>query len=340
MATCDFIAHDQREYHFTMFILLLAFLDPGSALLVLRDGKPIHSRFEGAADLQTGRRIGARTNFRLASITKQFTATSVLLLARDGKLAIDDKVARYLSNWPDYASGVTVRHLLTHTSGLPDYDRNVPENSPQLTDADVLAFVRKQNALLFAPGENYRYSNTGYAVLAQLIEAVSRQPFPAFLKSRIFLPLGMKDTVAHVEGKDSVKRRAFGHSRTATGWKRDDQSSTSAVLGDGGIYSNANDLAKWLRALDTCRLLDCQTLEQSWTPAVLKNGTPTNYGFGWRLETRDGQHVISHTGETRGFRNALLRYPGRRIAVILLTNRNEGTPAAEAARVVKEIDGL
>jgi len=323
-----------------MFILLLAFLDPGSALLVLRDGKPIQTRVDGAADIQTGRRIGVETNFRLASITKQFTATAILLLAKDGKLAVTDAVARHLPNWPAYASGVTIRHLLTHTSGLPDYDSNVPEGTPQLTDADVLAFVGKQNALLFAPGEKYRYSNTGYAILAQMIEAVSRQPFPVFLKARIFKPLRMGDTVAHVEGQDTVKRRAFGHSRTPAGWKRNDQSPTSAVLGDGGIYSNLNDLAKWLRAIDNCTLLDCRTLEQSWTPATLNDGTPTGYGFGWRLETRDGQRVISHTGETRGFRNALLRYPDKRMAVILLTNRDEGTPAAEAARIVKAIAGL
>jgi CubicO group peptidase (beta-lactamase class C family) len=340
VATRDFIAHDQREYHFTMFILMLAFLDPGSALLVLRDGKPIQTKVEGAADIQTGRRIGVRTNFRLASITKQFTATAILLLAKDGKLAIGDAVSNHLPNWPVYASGVTIRHLLTHTSGLRDYDSDVPEGTPQLTDADVLAFVGKQSGLNFAPGAKYSYSNTGYAVLAQIVEAVSRQPFPAFLNSRIFKPLGMRNTVAHVEGRDTVKRRAFGHSRTPTGWKRNDQSPTSAVLGDGGIYSNLNDLAKWLRAIDSCRLLDCRTLEQSWTPAVLNDGTPANYGFGWRLETRDGQRVISHTGETRGFRNALLRYPGKRIAVIRLTNRNEGTPAAEAARIVKAIAGL
>jgi len=311
-------------------------LDPGSALLVLGDGKPIHTVLEGAADIQSGRKVTRKTNFRLASITKQFTATAILLLAREGKLDINDPAGKHISPWPAYASGVTIRHLLTHTSGLPDYDNDVPDTTPQLTDADVLAFVQKQNALLFAPGAKYSYSNTAYAILALIVEQASRQTFPAFLKARIFQPLGMKDTVAHVEGKDTVKNRAYGHSRTATGWKRNDQSATSAVLGDGGIYSNLNDLAKWVRALDECKLLDCKTLTQSWTTAKLNDGTPTNYGFGWRLETRDAQRVISHTGETRGFRNALLRYPEKKIVVILLTNRNEGTPAVEAAKAAKE----
>ena len=293
------------------------------------------------ADIESGRRITPKTNFRLASVTKQFTATAILLLARDGKLSIDDPVSKHVPGfWPAYAGGVTIRHLLTHTSGLRDYDNDVPDTTPQLSDADVHAFVVKQTSLLFPPGEKYRYSNTGYAILARIVEHTSKQSFPAFLKARIFKPLGMKNTVAHVAGADTVSNRAYGHSRTDTGWKRNDQSATSAVLGDGGIYSNVLDLAKWIRALDRCTLLDCETLRQSWTSAKLNDGTPTNYGFGWRLETRDGQRVISHTGETRGFRNALLRYPDKKIAVILLTNRNEGNPAAIAAQLVKEIGGL
>ncbi|MBI2684785.1 MAG: beta-lactamase family protein [Acidobacteria bacterium] len=320
-----------------MFPLLLAFLDPGSALVVLRDGKPIQLKVEGAADIQTGRPITPKTNFRLASVTKQFTATAILLLAKDGKLAIDDPAAKHIPNWPAYANAVTVRHLLTHTSGLPDYDNDVPDSTPQLKDAGVLAYVRKQSALLFAPGSKYQYSNTGYAILALIVEHTSGKSFPAFLKASIFKPLGMKHTVAHVEGQDTVTHRAYGHSRTATGWKSDDQSATSAVLGDGGIYSSVHDLAKWVRALDSCKLLDCRTLDTSWTSAKLNDGTPTNYGFGWRLETRDGQRVISHTRETRGFRNALLRYPDKGIAIILLTNRNEGTPADIAAEIVRNL---
>ena len=328
-------------HHAHMLCFLLAMLGPGSAMLILRDGMPVQTKVEGTADVESGRKITTRTNFRLASITKQFTATAILLLAKDGKLSMDDPVSKHVPGfWPAYANGITIRHLLTHTSGLRDYDDNVPDATPQLTDADVQAFVVKQTSLLFAPGEKYRYSNTGYAILARIVEHTSKQSFPAFLKARIFKPLGMKNTVAHVAGADTVPHRAYGHSRTESGWKRNDQSATSAVLGDGGIYSNVLDLAKWIRALDRCTLLDCETLKQSWTTAKLNDGTPTNYGFGWRLETRDGQRVISHTGETRGFRNALLRYPDKKIVVILLTNRNEGTPAAEAARVVKEIGGL
>lgn len=262
-----------------MLPFLLAMLDPGSALLVLRNGKPVEIKVEGAADIESGRRITAKTNFRLASVTKQFTATAILLLAKDGKLTVDDAVAKRLPQWPAYADGVTIRHLLTHTSGLPDYDNSVPDTAPRFSDAGVYSFVKNQPALLFPPGSKYKYSNTAYALLALVVEQVSGQSFPTFLRNRIFRPLGMKGTVAHVEGADVVKNRAYGHSRTKTGWRRDDQSPTSAVLGDGGIYSNLQDLAKWIRALDRCALLDCATLQQSWTSAVLNDGTPTEYGI-------------------------------------------------------------
>jgi len=165
--------------------IVLAMLDPGSALIVLQNGKPIRMVVEGAADIQSGRKVTRKTNFRLASITKQFTATAILLLAKDGKLAIDDPAAKHIPAWPAYAKDVTIRHLLTHTSGLPDYDNDVPDSRPQLLDADVLAFVQKQNALLFAPGAKYSYSNTAYAILALIVEQASKQAFPAFLKARI-----------------------------------------------------------------------------------------------------------------------------------------------------------
>lgn len=319
-----------------MWLFLLAMLDPGSALLVLDHGKVVRTEATGTADLRTGERITAKTNFRLASVSKQFTATAILLLRKDGKISLDDAVARHLAPLPAWAAGITVRHLLTHTSGVPDYDADVPDGTPQLSDADVLAFVRRQSAPLFAPGARYRYSNTGYALLALIVERASGQPFPDFLRHRIFRPLGMKKTVAHVEGRDRVPHRAYGHARTRAGWKGSDQSPTSAVLGDGGIYSNLQDLARWVRALDRCQLLDCATLAESWSPTKLNDGSLVPYGYGWRLEERDGEPVIGHTGETRGFRNALLRYPRRGLVVILLTNRNEGTPANEAARVARE----
>jgi hypothetical protein len=151
-------------------------LQPASALLINRDRKPVQTKVDGAADTQSGRKIIAKTNFRLASITKQFTATAILLLASDGNLTIDDLAAKHLPAWPPFAAGVTIRHLLTHTSGLPDYDNDVPASPPQLSDADVLAFVQKQQVQLFAPGAKYSYSNTGCAILAPMSSTVTTAP--------------------------------------------------------------------------------------------------------------------------------------------------------------------
>lgn len=305
----------------SMLPLLLALIEPGSAILVLHDGKVIERRVEGYADIDARKKVTPKSNFRLASVTKQFTATAILLLEKDGKLRRSDLVADHLPGWPVYARDVTVQHLLQHESGLRDYDANVPEGATQLKDRDVLTFLQRQKDLLFPSGSSYRYSNSGYAILALLIEKASGQRFGDFLAARIFRPLGMKATVVHEQGRTTVKHRAYGHSRDGQRWRRDDQSPTSAVQGDGGIYSSIHDLEKWVRALDRCTLLDCQTLRQTWTPS--RHG----YGLGWRVA--DG--VVSHTGSTRGFRNVMQRYPAKRLTVIILTNRNEGEPERTAS---------
>ncbi|MBM3785913.1 MAG: beta-lactamase family protein [Acidobacteria bacterium] len=303
-----------------MHLLLLALLEPGSAWIVLRDGKVLERRVEGYADTEAGKKVTAKTNFRLASVTKQFTAAAILLLERDGKLQLADPVANHLPEWPPYARAVTLLHLLQHESGLRAYDAGVADGTPQLRDSDVLRFVQGQTSLLFDAGTGYRYSNTGYAILALIVEAKSGLRFGDFLRRRIFAPLGMKNTLVHEEGRTKVRHRAFGHSRVGAGWKRDDQSPTSAVQGDGGVYSSIDDLTKWAHALDRCRLLDCGTWQRAWTAS--KHG----YGLGWRVET--GR--VSHTGSTRGFRTVIQRYPARRLTVIVLTNRNEGEPQARA----------
>ncbi len=304
-----------------LVLLLAATLEPGSATLIWRDGTVESMRVEGYADIAGKRRVTAKTNFRLASVTKQFTATAILLCEHDGKLTLDDPVSKHLANWPAYATAITIRHLLQHESGLRPYDANVRDNTPQLNDKDVLTFVQQQTDLLFEPGSAYRYSNTGYAILALIVEKASGLSFAEMLKHRIFKPLGMKGTTV-----GPAKNRAYGHARTATGWQRADQSATSAVQGDGGIYSSIHDLAKWANALDKCKLLDCATLQKTWTPS--KHG----YGLGWRIAA-DG--VISHTGSTRGFRNVIQRHAKRSLTIVILTNRNEGEPEQTATHLAK-----
>lgn len=301
---------------------------PGASVLVMRDGEVLVRKSYGMADLEARRPASPSTHYRLASITKQFTAAAVLDLAHRHKLSLDDSARRFIPSLPSYADRVTIRHLLTHTGGLADYEDHIPEGtSAQLTDADVLAIVEKRSSPEFDAGTRYHYSNTGYALLALIVERASGLSFADYLRSRIFTPAGMSTTVAHREGLSSVPDRAFGYSREGDIWTRTDQSLTSAVLGDGGVYSSIDELAHWTRALDEGRFAEAAE------PMVETDQANVRYGFGWRIGARAGRRTIGHTGETRGFRNAWIRFPDERLSVIILTNRNEGSPNDLALRV-------
>jgi CubicO group peptidase (beta-lactamase class C family) len=304
---------------------------PGAAVAVIRDGAPAYSA-HGYADLEKRERITSATNFRLASVTKQFTAAAILLLAQDGKLKLDDRVRLWLPSLPVAAEPITLRHLLTHTSGLIDYEDVIPATlTTQLHDSDVLALLESQDRTYFLPGTSYRYSNSGYALLALIVGRASGHPFAQFLRARIFQPLGMNHTVAHEEGISNVAHRAFGYSEVDGAWQRTDQSQTSAVLGDGGIYSSLEDLAKWDASLYDERLLTSSSLRMAFTPSTHTDDPSIEYGFGWRITGE----TLWHSGETLGFRNVIVRYPQRRLTVIMLTNRNDPEPYAMALEIAK-----
>ena len=306
---------------------------PGAAVLVLKDGEPLLRRGYGLADLEAGTAATPATNYRLASVTKQFTAASILLLAEDGKLSLDDPVKRWLPSLPAATNAITVRQLLSHTSGLVDYEEHMPEGfSGQLHDADVLRILEGQDRTYFAPGSAYRYSNSGYALLALIVGRASGQDFASFLRERIFLPLHMDATVAHQDGVDTVTNRAYGYSLVDRGWERTDQSPTSAVLGDGGIYSSIDDLARWDAALYDDRLLPARSRTLMFTPATAtREPDVPYYGFGWRL---NGDSVW-HSGESIGFRNVIVRWPAEHLTVIVLTNRDDPEPYRLALSIAR-----
>jgi len=305
---------------------------PGASVLVLRDGEPVVRAGYGMSDMEAHTPATATTNYRLASVTKQFTAASILLLAEDGRLKLDDRVRKWLPSLPKAAEPITIRHLLTHTSGLIDYEDVIPETfKPQLHDADVLRLLESQDRTYFKPGSSYRYSNSGYALLALIVERASGRTFATVLRERIFQPLGMSNTVAYEEGISTVSNRAFGHTQEQGRWNRTDQSQTSAVLGDGGIYSSIDDLAKWDAALYDGRLLRTNSLQAAFTPATHTDDPEVEYGFGWRITGE----TLWHSGETVGFRNVIVRYPKRHLTVVVLTNRNEPEPYRLALEIAK-----
>ncbi|THD10068.1 serine hydrolase [Rhodanobacter lindaniclasticus] len=298
---------------------------PGVSLLVLKDGKAVLSRGYGRSDLTRGTEAGPATDYRLASVTKQFTAAAILLLAQDGKLSIDDPVRRWLPSLPQVADGITLHNLLDHTSGVLNYEDLMPEPyAGQISDAGVLALLEKENRLYFPPGSKYRYSNSGYALLALVAERASGMSFADYVRTRIFQPLGMRNTLAYVAGGPQVPHRAWGYSKSCDGWTRTDQNAYSAVLGDGGIYSNIADMARWDAALYDDRLLGDASRALAFGHQAQVSDTPeaTYYGFGWRV----AGDRLWHSGESIGFRNTIVRWPKQHLTVVVLSNRNDPTP--------------
>jgi CubicO group peptidase (beta-lactamase class C family) len=341
---------------------------PGAAVLVVRNGRVAFRRGYGVTDLRTKTKIDAYTNFRLASFTKQFTAACIMLLARDGKLHYDDHLTDFFPEFPEYGKSITVRNLLNHTSGLPDYGELLmkqypntpPEQVPQILDAGVLKLLEQQTSGEFPAGTKWEYSNSGYAVLAMIVEKVSGKPFGQFLQERIFVPLKMTNTLAYEKGKNEVPHRAYGHTgkdetkpdeakkddmkkdETKPGeiWQETDQSPTSAVLGDGGIYSSLDDLAKWDRALRNHTLLTEKEMQPALTPveptggpSKFPDGAAVSYGFGWFLNPYRGHQRMSHDGGTIGFRTTIQRFPNDAITIIILANRTDQNPEALALKV-------
>jgi len=332
------VSADDFRFVDSLFAAYMGSDVPGASVVVIRDGKVIVRRAYGMADLERRVPAAPETDYRLASVSKQFTAMAVMLLARDGKLRYDQPVRDFLPELPAATRAVTVRHLLNHTSGLWDYEDLVPESrTSQLDDRDVLSLVASKDSLYFQAGGEYRYSNSGYVLLGMIVARASGMTLPEFLRARIFAPLGMGASVAHVEGSDTVPHRAYGYSPRGGTFEQTDQSVTSATLGDGGIYTNIDDMTRWDQVLYTTELVDAAALQLATTPPELPGGAATQYGFGWFVDRYRGAKRWRHTGETSGFRNAVQRFPERRLTIVVLTNRSSGEPAAIAERIADRL---
>ena len=294
---------------------------PGASVLVLQNDKVIFKKSYGLADLEKKILIEPKTNFRLASITKQFTAFSILLLENEGKLSFDDPLTKFFPNFPKHGNNITIRQILQHTSGLLAYEDYMDDTlTIQLKDKDVLQFLLEQDSTYFKPGTQHRYSGSGYAILALVVEKLSGKSFAQFLKERIFTPLKMNNSVAFENGISTIKNRAYGYAKTDSGFIFTDQSLTTAILGDGGIYSSTLDLVKWNSEIDNPTLLPKNKLDLTFEKLVLPNGEIVNYGFGWRLDPYRGYERPYHTGSTSGFSNIYMKIPEMDLAIIVLIN--------------------
>ena len=336
--------------------------EPGVAVLVRKDGRNLLSRGYGVRERRTRAAIDARSDFRLASVTKQLTAAAIVLLVRDGRLRYDEPLTEALPGFPEYGRAVTIRHLLTHTGGLLDYEElmdraeaaGAPRWTPerQIQDDEALALIQKETKGRFAPGSRWAYSNSGYVVLGLVAARADGRRFGDVLRARIFEPLGMTRTLAYERGRNDVPDRAFGHSREASGFRDTDQSSTSATLGDGGVYSCLEDLAKWLDALRTHALLTREETALVETPVRMADGKaprwpkepggdnlfpgrPVAYGFGWFLDPWHGRPRAWHYGETLGFRSNVQRFTADGLSVVMLANRDDLDLAALADQLAR-----
>lgn len=311
---------DTRAVDRLMTDAMRAWNAPGAAVAIVQNDRVVYVKGYGVKELGGGP-VTPDTLFQIASTSKAFTTTAMAMLADEKKLSWDDPVRKHVAYFrlsdPCAESQVTLRDIVSHRTGLSRHD--VLWDDTPLTREEVIrgmAFVRLSRPFR----TTYQYQNIMFITAGEAVTAAAGMPWEDFFRTRIFEPLGMRNTVAHEEGISTVANRAYGHSRNGAGWKRTDQSLTSAVLGDGGIYSSIDDLARWAGALDEWPLL-----APAFAPA-----TPTDepnvdhYGFGWRVTTRDGRRVLWHSGETRGFRNVIVRLPEERTTVVILTNRNEG----------------
>lgn len=292
---------------------------PGMTLAVVKNGKPVKVAAYGLANVEHAVPARRETVYQSGSVGKQFTAAAVVLLANDGKIDLDASIRRYLPDAPPLWQPVTVRHLLTHMSGLADWDeltRSIERDDH--TENQLLAKLYSRK-LGFAPGDRFDYSNTGYALLGILVSRVSGQFYGGLLRERIFVPLGMSTRI--ISEADIVPHRAAGYRFVDGALKNQEWVSPSAnSTGDGSLYLTVDDLIRWDAALYTDHPLPKATRERMWTPATTRDGKSTGYGFGWIIDEVDGHRRVGHPGEWQGFSTVIDRYVDDGLTVIVLMN--------------------
>ena len=301
------------------------------AVLLARDGQPIESRGYGMANIELSVPNSPETVFRLGSVTKQFTGMAIVMLQERGKLSVNDPICKYLSDCPQAWQPITIKNLLTHTAGIPNYTEfpDFTKTAAVDTTAAELTSRFRDKPLQFALGEKYAYSNSGYYLLGTIIERASGKPYADFLQENIFGPLGMKQT-----GYDNpvriIKNRAAGYARTSDGFINAAPISMSTAYAAGALYSTVGDLLLWDQALYTEKLVSRKSLDEAFTPFK------SNYGYGWSIGKRFDRQVIAHGGGIFGFSSYIARYPSDHVTVIVLSNV-EGAPSGEIANSLAAI---
>jgi CubicO group peptidase (beta-lactamase class C family) len=295
--------------------------EPGAAVIAMRNGQTVLRKGYGMAQLELGVPLEPDTVFRIASVSKQFTAVAILMLMEQGLLALNDPLTRFLADYPTHGHIIMVEHLLTHTSGIPSYTSLPAWFTQCRNDVSVEALIAlfKDEPLQFAPGTRWAYSDSGYHLLGAIIEQLSGQTYAQFLQERIFTPVGMRQTWydSHVR---IVPHRAAGYTKEPDGYTNAVYISSTQLFATGGLASTVDDLALWDAALSSGALLRPETLQRAWTPYRLANGLPIGYGYGWMVSTWQGRATMEHSGGLPGFDAYVVRVPEERVFVAVLSN--------------------
>ena len=298
---------------------------PGAAVFVGIDGNEIYNKGHGMADIENNVPVTNETAFLIGSVTKQFTNMAIMILKERGCLEYDETVEKYFPEFPSYVNKITIRHLMTHTSGIPDYfSEEIEEKAVKIdinmTQEEILEEIKGFTELEFEPGTGFSYSNSGYVMLGYIIEVISGLTFAQFLSKNIFKPLNMDRTIVGTSDKP-IEGTAFGYIKNKDGvYEKTPYNLIVVGWADGNIITVAKDLFKWHKALYTEKLVKKETLEEALNPYILKDGTSTNYGFGWFNHNRRGVKEIWHSGGTFGFTSRFSRFIDEDVAIIMLMN--------------------
>jgi CubicO group peptidase (beta-lactamase class C family) len=301
-------------------------------ILIANKGKVIYKNYFGYSDMTTMEPLILNSQFYLASVSKTLTSTAIMFLKEQNKINYEDKISYYIPELAKYANQVSIRQVLTHTSGIPNWTKfNIFRSSPgnfidNLTNKDIFDFLVRQDSLDFTPGAKHSYSNSGYMLLAMIVEKVSDMPFRVFMKENIFDSLGMNNTVVYDESKPEIPNKVIGYNMFG---EEDDYN--LFTYGPGGIYSTIEDLYKFDQALYTEKLISKKTLQEALEKPKLNNGTlyenkySWSYGFGWQFRRDSTKYVMRHSGGFNGFSTVLYRELNNQNSIIILTNKGENT---------------
>ncbi|HZF16364.1 MAG TPA: serine hydrolase domain-containing protein [Steroidobacteraceae bacterium] len=307
-------------------------VQPGAGVLVVENGRIVHEATYGYADLERRIPLSVDATFRLDSVSKQFTAMAIMLLKEEGRLAYDDPISKYLPELSVYP-GVTIRNLLTHTGGLPDYYDEIVKTNSWPSNADARVLLGQMAKPEFAPGSRYEYSNAGYDMLGEVVASASGMRFKDFVEQRVFAPLGMTHSLIHDTTRPTVPRRVLGYDKDGKGFKLDDEHPLNGIIGAGGVFTTLDDLYLWDQALYGEKLVKHATLDEAFTGNVLNDGKRTDYGFGWRISEYHHTRRISHGGSWVGFRSHIARHPDIGLTIVILANRGDVEPDRYVDRI-------